>query len=207
MGLRYDFKTRWSDISYLINVEWNSIRLSGFLLRPQYLYTADEGGRLLKFGPFGNLGSSQRLSSSLFHHCVDFHLFQIRKDEAFLGRWTAFGTYRNDRKKIRSALPLVIFEGEKDEDKTFFLESSEEISIYLPICHDSCNQTKAFDAYSPLLSLSYLHKNIFHFFCCLMLYFFFFFPYVLSLNGSILLCGNRDRSWIPFCPPHSLPLA
>lgn len=42
-------------------------------------------GQAAKFGPFGNLGSSQRLSSSLFCHPMDFHLFQTQKNEAFLG--------------------------------------------------------------------------------------------------------------------------
>lgn len=180
--------------------EWNSNRLSGFLVCPQYLYAADEGGKLLRFGPFGNLGSSQRLSSSLFHHSVDFHLFQKQKDEAFLGRWTAFGTYRNDRKRLDLHYRWSYLKGSGMKIK-HFLEPSEEISIYRPICHDSCNQTEAFDAYSPPLTPFFSVASCIRFFLS-----YCFFPYVLSLNGSIL-CGCRDRSWIPFCPPHSLPLA
>lgn len=57
----------------------------GFLLWPQYLHAADEGASLLKFGPCGNLASSQRLSSSLFYRPADFHLFQRQRDEVFLG--------------------------------------------------------------------------------------------------------------------------
>lgn len=40
---------------YLIDVDWNSIRLSGFFLWPQYLRAADKEGRLLKFGPMAIL--------------------------------------------------------------------------------------------------------------------------------------------------------
>lgn len=43
------------------------------------------GAGFLNLGPVGNLASSQRLSSSLFHRPVDFHLFQRQKDEAFFG--------------------------------------------------------------------------------------------------------------------------
>lgn len=55
----HDFKSVAA--SYLITVDWNSIRLSSSSLPPQYLRAADEGTGLLKFGPFGNPTLSQRL--------------------------------------------------------------------------------------------------------------------------------------------------
>lgn len=115
-----DFKIIHSVISYLIAVDWNSIRLSGFLLAAVSLCSRWGGGRLLKFGPFGNLASSQRLSSSLFHRPVDFHLFQRQKDEAFGGKWTAFGTYHDDRKRLDLHYCWSFSKGRGTKIKHFF---------------------------------------------------------------------------------------
>lgn len=51
LELQCDFQVRRSALSYQINVDWNSIRLSGFLLWPQYLSAADEGAGFLSLGP------------------------------------------------------------------------------------------------------------------------------------------------------------
>lgn len=57
------------------------------------------------------------------------------------------------------------------------------------------------------LDLRQISLHFFPLFLSFLIIFFFIFPYVLSPTGSVLLCGYRDRSWIPFCPLHSLPLA
>lgn len=112
LKLEQHFKVRHSVISYLINVDWNSIRLSFFFLVPVSLRS-----RLLKSRPFGNTASSQSLSSSLFHHPVDFHLFQRQKDEAFGGERTAFGTNCNDGKRLNLHYPWSYRKGRKIQIK------------------------------------------------------------------------------------------
>lgn len=120
------------------------------------------GGRLLKFGPFGNLASSQRLSSSLFLRPVDFHLFQRQKDEAFWGKWTAFGTYHDDRKRLDLHYCWSFLKGRGTKIKLFFLASSEgnqHISALLPRFFAS-NQREAFEAYITFHFLFHLHKKV-----------------------------------------------
>lgn len=98
-------------------------QIIGFLLRPQYLHIADweGGGSLLKFGPVGNLGSSQRLSSSLFHRPAGFRLFQRQKDEKFSWAGRPLGPTTMIEDKIRLAFPLVTSQGDRDKDRKHFL--------------------------------------------------------------------------------------
>lgn len=201
MGLQRDFKIRWSVISYLITVDWNSIRLSSFI---PSIYTQQMRGQAAKFGPFGNLGSSQRLSSSLFCHPMDFHLFQTQKNEAFLGDGQPLGPSAMIEKRLDlhyrwshlkgSGTKINHFLG--TSKKSVYIGQSARILTIKHLMHLSLS------TFFPIIKISPFSP------CFISLIFsLFFFPYVLSLNGSILLCGYRDRSWIPFCPPHFLPLA
>lgn len=118
------------------------------------------GGRLLKFGPFGNLASSQRLSSSLFHRPVDFHLFQRQKDEAFGGKWTAFGTYHDDRKRLDLHYCWSFLKGRGTKIKHFFSVFRRKSAYIGPSMIFASNQMEAFEAYITFHFLFHVHKKV-----------------------------------------------
>lgn len=83
LGLRCDFKIRRSVISYLINVDWNSIRLSGFLLLPQYLHAADDGAGFLSLGASAILHQVKGLAHLYSIALWTFIYFKDRKMRLF----------------------------------------------------------------------------------------------------------------------------
>lgn len=85
LGLQCDFKIRQSVISYLITADWNSIRLSGFLLWPQYLHTADDGAGFLSLGPLAILHQVKGLAHLYSIAPWTFIYFKDRKMRHFRG--------------------------------------------------------------------------------------------------------------------------
>lgn len=89
--LQSDFKIIHSVISYLISVDWNSIRLSGFLLWPQYLCAADEGADFLSLGPLAILHQVKGLAHLYSTAPRTFIYFKDRKMRYFWGNGQPLG--------------------------------------------------------------------------------------------------------------------
>lgn len=144
------------------------------MLWPQYLHEADEGAGFLSLGPLAILHEVKGLAHLYSIARWTFIYIKDRKMGHFWRRWTAFGTYRNDRKRLDLHYRWSFLKGRgtKIFSMTFFLESSEEISTDWPICHDSSNQTKAFEAYSPLPAFLSLSTLLFPIFIKISSYFF-----------------------------------
>lgn len=147
MGRRCDFKIRRSVISYLIIAEWNSIRLSGFLLLLQYLHAADDGAGILNLGPLAIF--HQDLADLYSNALWTFIYFKDRKMRHFWGDGQPLGfTVMIDREGLNLHYRWSFSKGRGTKIK----HSSEEMRKYRQICHDSCNQTKAYEAYSYFIS-------------------------------------------------------
>lgn len=176
-------------------------QIISFLLRPQYLHIADwevgGGAACLSLGPLAILDQVKglpHLYSIVLRAFVYFKERKMRNFREMDGLWDQPQWWKT-RLDQHSRWSHLKGTGTKIEN---IFKRFQRKSAYI------CQSVRIFTI--RYLDLRQISLHFFPFFLSFLI-FFLIFPHVLSPTGSVLLCGYRDRSWIPFCPLHSLPLA